>query len=92
MLVLLHLSWTNLSQVTLTAKDIEAASLQSLHLEGCSGSVTFGALPALRKLELTGRHLPVPDSVARLTALQKLVRVACSLNPAATNLYWQRSF
>ena len=65
---------TNLSQVTLTAEHIESASLQSLLLEGCSGTVTFGALPALQKLELTSRHLPMPDSIADLRALQKLVR------------------
>jgi hypothetical protein len=43
--------------------------------------VGFGALPALRKLELTSRHVAIPDSVACLGALQKL---ASSLGSALT--------
>ena len=61
--------------MSIAAEGIESATLQSLLLEGCSGSVSFGVVPALRKLELTSRHLPVPDSIANLHALQKLVRV-----------------
>ena len=84
--VLIDLVWlqpctesTNPAQVRkLRAAGLSSGSLQSLLLEGCSGVVSFGALPALRKLELTSRHVAIPDTVARLSALQKLVRVPVS--------------
>ena len=62
------------AQAELSAERLSSPTLESLVLGTCQGEVSFGALPMLTRMELTGRTLSVPDSISELSALRKLVR------------------